>query len=131
MYLAKKDVSKMLTLSNTTAILSTSNRILPTMSQNQQSPAPSGEAAARQLHEFGRLLDAIECGRIPVNARQYRKAAVYAQKLLRENFDVSEVIETCAISPALSEMRVNIQFERTAGERKPIVGISGLTGTRV
>jgi hypothetical protein len=100
------------------------------MSQNPQGPALSAEATARQLHEFGRLLDAVECGRIPVNARQYRKAAVYAQKILRENFDVSEVIETCAISPALSEMRTNVQFERDSAAKKHALAVAAPRGAR-
>lgn len=100
------------------------------MSDTQSSPSPADASAARQLPEFGRLLDAIECGRIPVNARQYRKAAVHALKLLRASYDAAAVLDACAVSPALAELRDNVRFEREAAAQPNPLVIPGLTGTR-
>jgi hypothetical protein len=97
--------------------------------KNPTPPLPA-DLAARQLHEFGRLLDAIECGRIPVNARQYRKAAVRALKALRANYDAAAVLDACAVSPALAELRDNVRFEREAAAQPQRPAIPGLTGTR-
>jgi len=88
------------------------------------------ELAVRELQEFGRLLDAMESGRIPVNSRQYRKASVLAVRILKNHFDVPELIDACAVSPALAELRENVSIERALAGGTIRVTIPGLTEPR-
>lgn len=88
------------------------------------------ELAVRELQEFGRLLDAMESGRIPMNSRQYRKSSVLAVRILKNYFEVLDVVDACAVSPALADLRENVSIERALAGGTIRVNIPGLTEPR-
>ena len=97
------------------------------MASDKDHSALAEQFAAAELEEFGRLLDAMEGGRVALNARQYRKAAVYALKTLRGFFEADAVIDACAVSPALTELRANVEAERAAAQGRPSGDVPGPT----
>ena len=72
--------------------------------------------AAHNLHEFGRVLDGMDSGTVPLSARQYRKAALFAARLLRMHANSMAIREVCALSPGLQTLLENLEFEVTGAE---------------
>jgi hypothetical protein len=81
-----------------------------TNSQNKQSL----HRATVELTNYGRLLDLMEVGKVALSAHQYRKAAVFSLKLIKTHFDQDFVLDACAGSPALAELRDNVVMEAAA-----------------
>ena len=67
--------------------------------------------AAHNLQEYGRVLDGMDTGQVPLSARQYRKAAIFALKLVRMHAASCAIHEVCALSPGLSVLLANVATE--------------------
>lgn len=96
------------------------------MADTNSKPTPM-DLAANELQDFGRLLDALESGRVPINARQYRKASVLAIRTLKLHFDAPCILDACATSSALRELRDNVKFERDVAAGAQLNVIPGMT----
>lgn len=70
--------------------------------------------AAHNLADYGRLLDSMDSRRLPPDARHYRKAALFAAKLLRQFGETTAVQEVLALSPALQALYESIQWDAAA-----------------
>jgi hypothetical protein len=62
------------------------------------------ELLATELWRAGQYLDAVDTGRIPVDAGRYQRAARKARLLLESCGDTERKAAICSMSPALQEL---------------------------
>ena len=87
-------------------------------------PRQSDESVVGVLHlkalaDYGRLLDAMDAQRVALSAHQFRKASVFALRLLRQAPEHPAVVSLCANSPALGELLEQVRFEARPESRLP------------
>ncbi len=75
----------------------------------------------KALADYGRLLDAMDAQRVALSAHQFRKAAVFALRLLRQAPAHPAVVSLCANSPALGELLEQVRFEHQPETRLAVL----------
>ena len=70
--------------------------------------------AAHNLHEFGRVLDGMDSGQLPLSYRQYRKAALFASRILQAHATSEAIRDVCALSPSLTILLENSRWDTGA-----------------
>ena len=70
-----------------------------------------GSRAVALLAGLGRLLDAMDLGRLPMNPSQFQRAAALARGILKTSAASPDVQDALALSPALQCLAANLQLD--------------------